>query len=236
MWRPLTSDGETHSFTWSPDGKHIAFGASRGGRMQVFLVSADGGSERQITSGADRCSPPASSPDGRRLACIRFAEKSVTVVFVTVDGSLPPVPLASGARNEIGPAFSPDGRWVAHGADVDGYRLFVTDAAGSGKRWAVSTGEGAEAVWSRSGRQLFYRAAGKFYVVDIEPGPEFRASRPRLLFELPAAATGTTIAQYDVATGGSGFIVTLDPPETAAQLEIVYVPDWADEVREKLKG
>ncbi|MBI3962948.1 MAG: PD40 domain-containing protein [Deinococcus sp.] len=50
---------------WSPDGRSIAFArAGDGGRRDIFLINADGTSERQVTSGG-RDNTPTFSPDGR---------------------------------------------------------------------------------------------------------------------------------------------------------------------------
>ncbi len=234
-WTRLTFEGDTVGGVWSPDGQQLAFGSNRNGVFQVFVMSADGGAARQITTGPEWRYPTGFSPDGRLVACVQQSDQKIEGVIATTDGSRPPVPLGTGARNEASPVFSPDGAWIAHAADAgDGYRVFVTDARGGGKRWAVSVGEGGEPVWSRSGREIFYRKGTQFYVVEVQAGPQFRAGRPRLLFQVPFAEEATSVANYDVAPDGSRFIAVQGPQEKDPPQEVVYVPDWSSELREKL--
>ena len=52
-----------------------------------------------------------------------------------------------------------------------------------GRRIPISTGPGTEAVWSRDGRELFYRNGDQMWVVEVETGTDFIAGSPDLLFE-----------------------------------------------------
>jgi eukaryotic-like serine/threonine-protein kinase len=235
-WARLTFEGGTIGVVWSPDGQQIAFASNRKGAWQVYVVSADGGPARQITTGQEWRYPSGFSPDGRLLACVQHSNQDVEVVIARVDGSGPPVPLGTGARNESYPVFSPDGRWIAYSADMgNGNRVFVGEAGG-GRRWAVSTGEGREPMWSRDGRQVYFRQGTQFFVADVQPGPQFAASRPRPLFQVPLAVESTSLANYDVAPDGSRFVAVQASPKKEPAREVVYVPDWADELREKLRG
>lgn len=59
---------------WSPDGKRIAFTRTRDGRFahrtDVWVVDADGGNARQLTSTIASAAFPRWSPDGRFIALI----------------------------------------------------------------------------------------------------------------------------------------------------------------------
>ena len=59
---------------------------------------------------------------------------------------------------------------------------------GPGRRELVSTDGGAQPVWARNGRELFYRASGpgpmmRMMAVDVTLGNVFTAGRPRVLWE-----------------------------------------------------
>ncbi len=72
--RQLTSDNRTHwQPAWSPDGKRIAFAASRTGLMDshafdLWTIGIDGGSTRRITEQPPTVSLPSWSPDGKTIA------------------------------------------------------------------------------------------------------------------------------------------------------------------------
>jgi Tol biopolymer transport system component len=56
------------------------------------------------------------------------------------------------------PAFSSDGRWLAYAdAESGSYEVYVRAFPDKGTRWLISNGGGTMPVWSRNGRELFYR-------------------------------------------------------------------------------
>ncbi|NDL58892.1 serine hydrolase [Phytoactinopolyspora mesophila] len=66
--RQLTYGAADSSPTWSPDGQTIAFLRAAGGPSQVWLLAADGGEPRQLTSLPGGAGAPVWSPDGTRIA------------------------------------------------------------------------------------------------------------------------------------------------------------------------
>jgi Tol biopolymer transport system component/serine/threonine protein kinase len=64
--RQVTRDpGRAVVPSWSRDGRFIYFASNRTGRLEVWRVAAEGGTEEQITSEGGAC--PVESPDGRTL-------------------------------------------------------------------------------------------------------------------------------------------------------------------------
>ena len=47
-----------------------------------------------------------------------------------------------------------------------------------GGKWLISTEGGIEPIWSRSGRELFYRNGDKMMAVEIQSSATFRAGTP----------------------------------------------------------
>ena len=79
IWLADVATGETRQFTngtakdsdpqWSPDGKQIAFLSSRGEKPQIYVISADGGEAKAITSLKQGVGSGAAwSPDGKHIA------------------------------------------------------------------------------------------------------------------------------------------------------------------------
>ena len=63
---------------------------------------------------------------------------------------------------------------------------------------------GTEPIWSREGRQLFYRDDGQLIAVDVETEPRLTIGAPRVLFDGPylEEPPGFGSLSYDVAPDG----------------------------------
>jgi len=66
--RQLTQTGHDTRPQWSPDGKSIAFLSSREGTPQIYMMSAQGGNAKRITSLSTGADNEKWSPDGRWVA------------------------------------------------------------------------------------------------------------------------------------------------------------------------
>jgi dipeptidyl aminopeptidase/acylaminoacyl peptidase len=155
LWVAPLDGGPARQFTagshqdslprWSPDGHWIAFLSDRGAPpgdgkrpKQIYIIAADGGEARALTSGTHHPSDLAWSPDGSTLAFVGKPEaaapesdvKVITRVRYKFDGEgfwdarykhIFTVPAAGGAVRQLttgdfdhaDPAWSPDGRALA---------------------------------------------------------------------------------------------------------------------------
>jgi Tol biopolymer transport system component len=106
--------------TWSPDGKAIAFASNRDGYWQIYCMNADGSeptnlSKNQIYDDQE----PAWSPDGQRIAftALQVGSSYQEIYVMNADGSgrvrLTGAASAGGSGSDYGPAWSPDGQWIA---------------------------------------------------------------------------------------------------------------------------
>jgi Tol biopolymer transport system component len=57
---------------WTPDSKELLYGALTDDRMQIFVVSRQGGPARQLTHDKANVMHPSVSPDGRSVAASRI--------------------------------------------------------------------------------------------------------------------------------------------------------------------
>jgi hypothetical protein len=142
-------------------------------------------------------------------------------------------------RYEWGPAFSPDGNWLAYtvGKPIQSSDVFVHAADDSGGEIQISDNGGDQPLWSPTGRELFYCrriAAGiQMMAVDVQLGPPFRASKPRLLFEGPYRPGGR--ADYAVTPDGQRFLMVQEvDSESSRQLEVVV--NWFEELRARVRS
>lgn len=61
--------------SWTPDGKALVYAALSNGRMQLFVIAADGGTPRQLTHDSANVFLPRVSPDGRLVAATRISHR-----------------------------------------------------------------------------------------------------------------------------------------------------------------
>ena len=121
--RPLVSTPRYESWpAWSPVGRQLAYTAVRNGAYEIWLADLQNGGERPLITGKDFgneliqfLAQPSFSPDGRRIAYLRFSAESSAIWVSTVEGG-PPVQLAPepDVVRQDSPTWSPDGNWIAY--------------------------------------------------------------------------------------------------------------------------
>ena len=200
----------------------------------MYWKTADvAGSEERLTTSGNFQNPGSISPDGANLAF--FEEDPITGVDIW---TLPlkdrkPQPFARTPFNEGNPAFSPDGRWLAYQSDESGRdEIYAQPFPGPGAKILISTEGGTEPLWSRDGRELFYRNGDKMMSVATTLQPTLRASKPELLFERPYWNYPYYPA-YDVSPDGRRFLIVKENEAAAAATAMNVVLNWFAEVKQK---
>jgi Tol biopolymer transport system component len=238
-------DNNTAPF-WTPDGKRIVFISNKEGPRNLFWQLADGsgGLERLTTSESVQI-PGSWSPDGQLLAYSEVSSPTGYDLWVLPmsDSSAAPGQVRKGQVflqtkfNEAAPQFSPDGHWLAYVSDESGRKeIYVQPYPGPAGKWQISTEGGAEPLWNRNGRELFYRNGNKMMAVEITTKPSFSPGTPKMLFEgqyqtLPTIST----PNYDVSADGQRFLM-LKPTEQeqAATTQINVVLNWFEELKQRV--
>jgi TolB protein len=147
---------------WSPDGRRIAFASSRGvpnGAPFIWVMNADGSHPRRLT-GKFTGEYPAWSPDGMRIVFVTnqpVRQDGFDLVVANADGTHAHR-LTHNDVYEMGPSWSPDGKWIAYHAGNGGdHDLYLMHPDGSGTRRVTRAG-GEMPTWSPDGRWLLYMA------------------------------------------------------------------------------
>jgi serine/threonine-protein kinase len=232
----LTSGGDTGQPIWTPDGMRVVFARNTDAGMIPFSVPADG-------SGA----PEPLFASDHRGGVFSFAPSGAVAAFHSRDGATgldlfvrslnpgePPYPYLRTPFTEVGPRFSPDGRWIAYVSDESGrYEVYVRPYPARSGKWQVSIGGGEEGMWSRDGTELFYRNGSTWMVAAVTLTPEFRAGRPRPLFEGPYVNVGGM--SYDVTPDGQRFLL-LEPAGDPPVTHLNVVLNWFAQVNQKVEG
>jgi len=206
---------------WSPDGAWIYYQSVRDGRPGLWRKRSNGtGQEEQVLlSEQDVVEARLSSSDDWMVIVVRnqVGDFDIMGMHITADSVI--VPLISEEASEFEPALSPDGWWLAYVSNESGQdevyiRPFPNVNAG---KWILSSNGGRDPLWSRDGRELFYRSNGgqTINVVSMTRGPG--AATSRVLVDLPASSN------YELNPGNRLFEVA--PDGRFLMLRRAAVPD-----------
>jgi len=109
-------------------------------------------------------------------------------------------------------AFSPDGHWLAYASNESGRsEIYVRAFPGKAGRWQISNAGGVMPVWSRVGRELFFRTVeeSRIMVAAYETkANSFVPGKPHLWSET-AFTTISIIPNFDIAPDGKRFAVVM---------------------------
>jgi Tol biopolymer transport system component len=223
-----TTMGYNSAQVWTPDGNQVI---SRS-RTGLRTIEVGGSSRVQSISGSTEVSdiPGSVSPDGKTLAFVRqSSETGGDIYVVDLRGDLKPRPWLMTPAYEGGAQFSPDGRWMAYASDETGQmQVYLRPFPGPDPKEPVSTQGGTQPLWSRNGKELFYRNGNKMMAVDVSTSPHLVLSQPRQLFEQPYGFFTITIANYDVSLDGQSFLMVKDE---SGSHRLNLVLNWTEELK-----
>jgi eukaryotic-like serine/threonine-protein kinase len=237
----LTGGGANRRNVWSPDGKQIAYysrddsSADSERDIDIYVTGSTGENQRRLLARPGPQFPDTWSPSGKYL------------VFSDGEGGLggrrdmwllplgqAAIPLLVTRFNERGAMFSPDGQWLAFVTDETGRsEVYVQSFPASGAKIPVSVSGGLQPIWSRDGRELYYREGDWLMSVPVS-GPTFTPGVPTRMLMLAAGTYNLdqNFADYDVAADGRVLAIRGDAPTND---EIQVVLNWGDEIR-RLSG
>jgi serine/threonine-protein kinase len=228
----LTFEGWDARPLWSHDGRRVLFASNREGVDNLFSKPADGsGQAEQLIGGANR-RPISLSSDGKSVVFLQRSDDDTNwdIGMVRLVDEREPKILLGTPFDEITGMLSPDDRWLAYTSNKSGrYEVYVRLFPGPGGRVQVSTEGGTEPMWSRDGRELFYRNGDKMMAVDISREPSFTPSVPKLLFE-GRYRTNLRGSNYDVTADGQRFVM-IRAAEGSRLTELNIVLNWDEELK-----
>ncbi|MEK9500845.1 S41 family peptidase [Gemmatimonadota bacterium DH-20] len=190
--RVTRTAAEEGDIVWSRDSEQIVYTSWRSGTPRLHAFDFSSGTERALSEGPGRDGPALFSPDGEHLAWARLVNES-RELLVREWPSGETRRLAGGVSGAI--AWSPDGRWIAYGAETDEFtNVMVVPAEGGTPRQVsfVANSFFGALQWSADGDYLVYRTAqrtepGRLVKIDLVPlPPVFDEDRFRDLFNEPS--------------------------------------------------
>ena len=222
---------------WSPDGKLIAFGSDRFGPTSLFLQPADRSREPLRLLEADRIQMPLTfTPDGRLLFSEEVPKRGRDIQALSLDGSRRVKSIVHSPGQDGTAEVSPDGRWVADDSNESGqFEVYVRPYPDADlARWQVSVDGGRQPLWSREGRELFYRDfSGAVMSVPVILTPDFSSGQPVKTLDgsgYSGAGQFLSARTYDLSLDGRRFLM-LKRAGSGTTGSLVVVLNWFEELK-----
>jgi serine/threonine-protein kinase len=259
--RQMTGEGNNMRPIWTPDGKRITFTSDRDGQQRIYWQLADLSGVAEPLTPAEKGFeqvPDSWAPDGKTLSftkVVGLGEIQSVWTLSLDDGSQTELSVSGATSlNRSGASvFSPDGKWLVYRA-MPSQSLFMQPFPATGTELRLTQETGSSPVWSRDGRELFYRRgvnalgassvevargvqAQEFVAVDITLGGTPKWTNERVL-PIDGYRVFLRSRDYDVTPDGKRFIMIF-PAEQAERSEpagvrISVVLNWLEELKQRV--
>jgi len=224
---------------WRADGRFVTFRADRI-PSGLYQHRADGtGADSLLVEGV--IDEGMVTADNRWLVLRQGSVGQVAggrnITGVRLGTDTTPVPLLATDFDEMAPALSPDGRWMAYQSDETGrtevfVRPFPNTDAG---KTQVSSGGGLAPLWSRDGTELFYLSGtNDMMAARVTPGAGLDIGAPEVLFHVRDELLGVEALYYtpwDVARDGRFIMARLVGGDLNQTGALVVVENWIEELK-----
>jgi len=225
---------------WTPDGRNVAFLATRNDRRTAWMRRADGSdSTRPASPGSAQLDEIWLDQTGRYTVYRSEGAGVGSRRLLVVENGVDTVPrtLIQSQFDHYAPTLSPNGRWLAYVSEESGApEVYVrpfpnVDSA----RFPISVGGGIEPLWRRDGAELFFRTSrGEMFAVPVSTGVEFEHGIPQRLFSAPGLTQNSFHRGYDVHPDGKRFLmVSSFGGLSTRQLNVIF--NWRAELEKATK-
>jgi serine/threonine-protein kinase len=212
--------GRFHEPVWRPDGR-LSVSEGGPGLQKIVLLSRDGSGSDEMLVEEGPAFPESWSPDGGTLVYRVIQPQAQWNLWALTMADRQRRALFPSPFNQRNARFSPDGRWLAYVSNETGRDELYVRSVEDGGRTPISNGGAQMAAWTPDGRRLYYRdLADGMWVVDVASTPQFKVTRPRLVFRVPDLGFS-----FDLTADGTRFVaIKLDPRPAPTHLQLVLNP------------
>ena len=184
----------------------IVFHSKRDGNFEIYVMDADGGNQRRLTSNSDKDLFPSWSPDGKRIVFHsdrdghpdRIPGWFTSEIYVMDADGGNQQNLTNHPSDDRSPSWSPDGKRIVFQSDRDAggnphnIEIYVMDADGSNQiNLTNNLTMDEDPSWSPDGKRIVFSAqreghvvhnldiTDEIYVMDADGGNEQRLTENR---------------------------------------------------------
>jgi len=164
------------------------------------------------------------TPDGDFIIAHRFSKQGIAAYALSSTGAHKSRVLFDAPYLQDQLHVSPDGQWVAFNANESGrFEVYVARFPQFTERRQISIAGGAQPLWRRDGRELFYLTTqGVLMAAAFNPDSPTEGAVPRALFET-SLYPDPGLNEYAVTADGQRFLVVQRQAQT-----ITILMNWLD--------
>jgi Tol biopolymer transport system component len=229
----------TATVTGSSYGK-IAFGSSRDGNEEIYVMNADGSDQINLTNNIATDVMPAWSPDGSQIAFSSSRDGNMEIYVMNKDGS-EPRRLTNNEANDISPQWSKVGNKIAFSSNRDGnYEIYSMNEDGSDPRNLTNnSARDDNPKWSPDGSKIAFESDRdgnhEIYLMNIDGSNQQNlTNNPSYDYGLTWGPDGKNIS---FSSNRDGYYKTywMDSDGRNPKLSIfpnIYIQDWSPDGKE----
>ncbi len=216
---------------WSTDGRTLFYGSTRNESYDLYRIPSDlSRPESVFLDRKNNLRTAAVAPDGTLIFREEIPGKGMDLEMWSESAPDSVIGLLTGPDDELAPAVSPDGRWVAYVSSLSSQdEIYVTSYPQPSGRIQVSNGGGTSPAWSPDGDELFYMAGEAIVAVQLAREPTLQVRSRKTLFRGPYLQY-RWYRQYDVAPDGQHFVMIAPPPRG----DVDVITGWFGEIERTL--